>query len=211
MRKIFSTLLVAVALMVAMPSQAQIDWGLKGGLNLTELNVGNGLDELASNKNGFFVGPMAKFTLPIVGIGIQAAALYDQRDAEFTSVDGTFNKHTISQRSIVIPVNLRWTFGLSSLASVHVAAGPQFCYNIGGKEFSLSGSNADRYCMKKASTSLNIGAGATVFSHLEVGVTYNLALNKSADYEIWDSTTNTWQQAAKVKSNAWQVHIGYWF
>ncbi len=36
MKKIFSALLVAVCICMAMPAQAQINFGVKGGLNLSK-------------------------------------------------------------------------------------------------------------------------------------------------------------------------------
>ena len=38
MKKIFTMMLVAMALMMAVPTQAQIKFGLKGGLNVTNMS-----------------------------------------------------------------------------------------------------------------------------------------------------------------------------
>ena len=81
MKKMFSLALVALGMMAAMPSQAQIKFGLKGGLNITDMSMSKDVLD-ASNRTGFFIGPSVKFTLPVVGLGIDAAALYDQREAK---------------------------------------------------------------------------------------------------------------------------------
>ncbi|MBR0259019.1 MAG: outer membrane beta-barrel protein, partial [Prevotella sp.] len=82
MKKVLTLIVMAVAM--AMPSQAQTQFGLKGGLNLTKMTVNNSnVEDMFKNKAGFFIGPTVKFTLPIVGLGIDAAALYDQREADF--------------------------------------------------------------------------------------------------------------------------------
>ena len=39
MKKMFSLALVALGMMAAMPSQAQIKFGLKGGLNITDMSM----------------------------------------------------------------------------------------------------------------------------------------------------------------------------
>ena len=77
MKKIFSVLMVAVALMMAAPAQAQlIKFGVKGGLNMSKLDA-NGIK--SDNTTGFFIGPMAEFTLPIIGLGVDGALMYSQR------------------------------------------------------------------------------------------------------------------------------------
>ena len=71
MKKVFSVLMVAVALMMAAPAQAQlIKFGLKGGMDFTELDFNKKtVGEVTESSTGFFVGPMAEITLPIVGLG----------------------------------------------------------------------------------------------------------------------------------------------
>ena len=65
MKKMFSLALVALGMMAAMPSQAQIKFGLKGGLNITDMSMSKDVLD-ASNRTGFFIGPSVKFTLPVV-------------------------------------------------------------------------------------------------------------------------------------------------
>ena len=81
MKKIFALALVALGMMTANPAQAQIKFGLKGGLNITDMSMDSKVLD-ASNRTGFFIGPSVKFTLPVVGLGIDASALYDQREAK---------------------------------------------------------------------------------------------------------------------------------
>ena len=110
MKKIFTLILVAVATMVAVPASAQVQFGLKGGLNVTNMSLNDDILK-TENRAGFFIGPTVKFTLPIVGLGVDASALYDQREAE---VKGSDEK--IKQQAINIPVNLRYGVGLGRFA-----------------------------------------------------------------------------------------------
>lgn len=119
--------------MTATATQAQIKFGLKGGLNVTNMSFSTDVID-KSNQTGFFVGPTVKFTLPLVGLGIDAAALYDQRDAK---VGDEGDELTLKQRAINIPINLRYNIGLGSMAGIYLAAGPQFGFNIGDKTFSF--------------------------------------------------------------------------
>lgn len=73
------------------------------------------------------MGPMAEFTLPIIGIGADVAALYSQTDL---GVDG---EKTMKLKTFAVPVNLKWSFGLGSMLGAYIAAGPQFDFNIGNK------------------------------------------------------------------------------
>ncbi len=123
MKRVFTSLMFAVVLIAAVPSQAQIKFGLKGGLNVTNMSLNMDVID-KSNQTGFFVGPTVKVTLPIVGLGVDASALYDQRDAKLED-------EKVSLRSINVPINVRYGIGLGSMASIYLAAGPQFGYNIG--------------------------------------------------------------------------------
>ena len=121
MKKIISVLMVAVALMMAAPAQAQlIKFGVKGGMNFSELDFDKkSLGEVNESSTGFFIGPMAEFTLPIIGLGIDGALMYSQR-----------GKDEAKQQGIEIPVNLKYTIGLGSMFGIYLAAGPDFFFNF---------------------------------------------------------------------------------
>ena len=119
MKKIFSTLVIMACLLLAVPAQAQVKFGLKGGLDVSKLD-----NKVGDNTTGFFVGPMVDVTLPIIGLGIDVAALYSQSGLDVN------NKNSEKLKSVEIPVNLKWTLGLGSTLGVYVAAGPQFGFSI---------------------------------------------------------------------------------
>ena len=47
--------------------QAQLHFGVKGGLNLSKVSFSKS-DLKGDNKTGWFIGPMAEFTLPLLGL-----------------------------------------------------------------------------------------------------------------------------------------------
>ena len=102
MKKIVSVLMVAVALMMAAPAQAQlIKFGVKGGMNFSELNLNaKSFGEVTESSTGFFIGPMAEVTLPIIGLGIDGALMFSQR-----------GKDDFKKQGIEIPLNLKYTIG----------------------------------------------------------------------------------------------------
>ena len=62
MKKIFGALMIAVCIGMAMPAQAQIHFGVKGGLNLSKASFSNVSENFKKdNFTGFFIGPMAEF------------------------------------------------------------------------------------------------------------------------------------------------------
>ena len=78
MRKFVTVLLIAVCALVALPAQAQLQWGIKGGANVSKVSFNKDLFK-SDNMGGFFIGPMVEFTIPIIGLGIDGALLYNQR------------------------------------------------------------------------------------------------------------------------------------
>lgn len=204
MKKVFTAFMFAVALLAAVPSQAQVKFGLKGGLNVTDMSLSKEVVD-PSNKTGFFVGPTIKVTLPIVGLGLDASALYDQRDAKL-------GEEKVSLRSINVPINVRYTFGMSSLAAIYLAAGPQFGYNIGDKNvFSyVDEEGAEGFSLKKSNFSVNVGAGVTLMSKFEIGATYNIACGKTGEFNAIDAAgKQIFSKGSRM--NSWQVSAAYYF
>ena len=210
MKKILSLVFMVVAMMYATSANAQIKFGLKGGLNVTSMSFSEDVFD-ASNKTGFFVGPMVKVTVPIVGLSFDAAALYDQKEADVKyAAEGELGKVNVKQQSINIPVNVRYGFGLSSLANIFLFAGPQWGINVGDKNFKWNETSS--YSLKKSNFSVNVGAGVTLLKHLQVSANYNIACGKSADASL-SKALDAAANAGKDKShnNSWQIALGYWF
>jgi hypothetical protein len=51
-----------------------------------------------------------------------------------------------------------------------------------------------------------VGGGFVLIDNLEIGVTYNIALGKTADI-TWGGV----KDAYDTKNNAWQIHAAYYF
>ena len=212
MKKVLSFIVLAVSLFFANPVQAQIKLGVKGGLNVSNLKLDDDM-WTADNKVGFFIGPMVKVTVPVTGLSFDVAALYDQKEAKVKVADdvvgGTYNSTTVTQKFIDIPVNVRYGFGLSSLANIFLFAGPQWGINVGNKNFKWDESSS--YSLKKANFSVNVGAGVTFFSHLQASVNYNIECNKSGKMDKGSVDSNGNPVVVKGRNNTWQLALGYWF
>lgn len=187
-------------------AQAQVKFGLKGGLNLTNMRFDKDVVS-KSNQAGFFIGPTVKFTLPVVGLGIDAAALYDQRSAKLDGVD-----ETLKQRSIQIPINVRYGFGLGSTAGIYFFAGPQFGFNVGDKVTNII-SNVVDWRLKDSNLSANVGLGLMLLNHLQISANYNIAFGTTGEFNVLtDVASRTWDTVTgKTKANAWQLSLAYYF
>ena len=187
MKKIISVLMVAVALMMVAPAQAQlIKCGVKGGMNFSELDLNvRTFDGVKENSTGFFIGPMAEVTLPIVGLGVDGAVLFSQRGSD-----------ELKEQGLEIPVNLKYTIGLGSIAGIYFAAGPDFFFNF--KDIDIEGMKA-----KKTQVALNLGAGLKLLKKLQVGVTYQIPMGDNFELK------NLGEGIGKTKT--WQVSAAYIF
>lgn len=207
MKKLFTLIVLVAATYFAVPANAQLKFGIKGGLNITDMSLSNDVFE-TSNRTGFFIGPTIKFTLPIVGLGIDASALYDQREGEVNveADDNTLVSTRLKQKSINIPINLRYDIGLGSLAAVYLAAGPQFGFNVGDKNQSLYKDVAE-WRLNTSNFSVNVGAGVMLLGHLQVGANYNIVCGKTGEITVHDGA----ESVLRGRSNTWQISAAYYF
>ena len=212
MKKIVSLVVLMSALTLSMQAQG-VKFGLKGGLNITKMSLNRDVIK-SDNQTGFYIGPTVKISLPL-GWGVDIAALYDQRtaDVKVGTPDATVASQTIfpsnaaasapgsekiTQKTLNIPVNLRYNIGIGGSAGIYLAAGPQFGFPVGDKVYNTK---VGEYRLKDANLSFNFGAGVYLLKHLEIGFTYNLAAGKSGEFKNWndvDTHNNAWQIGAAI-------------
>ena len=198
MRKIISVFMVAIAVALAMPAQAQIKFGVKGGLNLAKADFDKS-DLKTSNFTGFFIGPMVDVTIPIVGLGVDGSLLFSQKGVK---IEGETEK----ENGLEIPVNLKYNIGLGSLASVYFAAGPSFFYSF---KSDIDAGEGDKWDIKKSQLGVNLGAGVKLIKHLQVGVNYHFPMGKTAEFKANKETVGTVKDSFKTKM--WQASVAYIF
>jgi hypothetical protein len=195
-------LLVALFLLGGISAQAQLKWGLKAGVNLSKISLdgaeSNLFNDNVKNATGFQVGPMVEFTVPILGVGFDAAVLYSQ--AGFKMNLAEFNK-TITTNNLQIPVNLKYKFSILNLIGAYAAAGPY-------ANFQLSDNLPNQWKTQSFGAGLNFGVGVELLGHLQVGAAYQLGLTD--DYKN-SSAANLAMEAFKGKSRVWTVSAAYLF
>ncbi len=213
MRKYFGIIALALAFVMTLPAQAKFGFGVKGGLNVSKVKFDKSIMD-GDNRAGFFIGPTAEFTIPLLGLGVDASLLYNNRSIKAVMTekpDGgiiEYEKETQHLHYLDIPINLKYTLGLGSMAAIYAATGPQFSFNVGdGKLFNNS------YKLNKSDFSWNIGAGVKLFKHLQVGYNYNIAIGKTAELKEDGLADTVWDTIGgkDFKTNTHQISIAYMF
>ncbi len=212
MKKYVSLIMLAVALMFAQQADAQLQFGVKGGLNVSSISFNQDLFD-SSNRSGWFLGPTMKLSTPILGLGLDASALYEQKSSQVENTKVQSGETTINQKSVIIPVNVRWGFGLGSMASMFVFAGPQFGFNVGKDEFTWTSREdyQNTFQLKKSNLSVNVGAGVSLLKHLQVTANYSIATGKTGEAKVSKVIDDTYDTITTGKANAWQVSVAYFF
>lgn len=163
-KKVTWAILVLMAL-ITLPAEAQLRFGVKGGVNISSVHFNSDLLD-ADNVTGFQIGPMIETSIPLVGVGVDAAILYSQKGMGIGSEE-------IKTDYIDVPVNLKWKFGLP-IVKAYLAAGPYVGFRVGGdKVWKVIGEQIEA---KSFSAGLNFGLGVELLSHLQVGINYGLGL-----------------------------------
>lgn len=173
MKTIKHLLLAAVAVLaVAGTANAQFKIGPRVGINVNSLHFNKKTLD-SDNRTGFTAGLQTEFTIPVVGIGLDASFMYVRRNAEMSEDVYTLTKHN---DYFEIPVNLKWKMSIPVIAKLvkpYVFTGPSFAFLTSKKAIS------EAYKYKSVDTSWNVGLGVEFVSHLQVSAYYGFGLNNS--------------------------------
>lgn len=191
------TVFIMLAIIAIMPAQAQVRFGLKGGITINELKWDK--DIIASdNRAGFTGGVMLEVGLPVVGLGIDASALYTHRENELY-LEG----EKLKRDFIDFPVNVKYKLQLPVISKIFapfVSTGP---------DFALLLSDADKgdYKSRKWNISWNVGFGAELFKKLQIHANYGIGLSKAFEY----INKEVDGKAVNGKDKYWTITAAYLF
>lgn len=188
-------------------TQAQVHFGAKGGFQLANMQFNS--DALnSSNRIGFNIGPTISIGLPVTGIAIDVAALYDQRDLKV-------EERTFKQKSILLQGDGRFSAGMGDILAIFFKAGPQFSFNVGDDLIHwFTDGDSKQFSLQETMLSVNLGLGVTFANHLEGTIAYNIPISKTADFtwhQLSDHLTDETWHHAKTRTNAWSVSFTYYF
>lgn len=189
MKKTISLFTLAILLLFATQSFAQLRFGAKAGLNLANMvnkDNDNDFGKDASMKPGFHVGVVAEYSLG-EKFAIEPALLFSTKGFKYDK-DGI--KYTFNLNYLEIPINAVFKIPLGD-AKLLIKAGPYFGYAISGKMKSadkMFGDNGDQTeqtlkigsdkakdDIKAMDIGVNIGAGVEIKS-FTIGLQYGLGL-----------------------------------
>jgi len=185
-------LLIGVLMMIAvLPASAQLRFGVKGGVNISTVHFSEDIID-PHNVTGFHIGPMLEATVPLLGVGFETAVLYTQRGLEYKD-------QAMKVDYLDIPVHLKWKFGLP-IIKAYLATGPYFGFRVSGdKIWNIPEKVSDQIKAKTFSSGWDIGVGAEVLNHLQVGVNYGLGFTNNYTIEGSGSGKNRgWYLTAAI-------------
>ncbi|ALO16413.1 hypothetical protein L21SP5_02790 [Salinivirga cyanobacteriivorans] len=167
------SVLFAIVLAFTMASQAQVSFGVKGGLNLANIYGSDAEDN--GMKIGYQIGGVANLELTDA-FSVQPSLLLSNKGATDTETD-----MVMSLNYLEIPINAVYSFG-----EIQVFAGPYVGVGLFGKvkpdegddidiEFTQDVTEAtEDYPVTMLDIGLNFGAGYKVMDNLQVQAGYGL-------------------------------------
>lgn len=209
MKKSVLSLIMVLAMVAVLPVGAQVKFGVKAGVNLSQMSMGKDVFN-TSNRAGFFMGPTLKVGLPVLGLGLDMSALYNRQEAKVEVVNPKFNT-VLKQQQLIVPVNVKYGIGVGSIANVFVFAGPQIAFNIGDKVKKISElkDQAAQWTLQSSNFSVNAGLGLTIATHFQVTANYNVGVGKTGDI-TWKGVKESVENH-KTQANSWRVGVAYFF
>ena len=84
--KTFKRLLLAVVAIIAVAgtANAQFKFGPRVGINVNSMHFNESVFK-SDNRTGFTAGLEAEFTVPVIGVGLDASLMYVRRNLEMTA------------------------------------------------------------------------------------------------------------------------------
>ena len=203
--RFFAVAVVAVAAMVAAaPAQAQFKFGIKAGAAINSLKFSS-TEELVNsfgkeNRAGFVGGVMIDFTVPVIGVGLDASVLYVHRETKIDDNDVPNPKRDY----IDITINIKYKLSIPVISAVlkpFVTTGPSFAFLASKKGIDEALEN------KTTDIAWNFGFGVELLKHVQVAASYGLGLTNTL--KAVGTVTNG--EKIEGKNKYWTVTAAYIF
>jgi hypothetical protein len=192
--------------LVAVSARADFRFGIKAGVNINNLHLEDYTSAFnSSNRCGFTGGVMAEFTVPVIGIGVDASLMYSRMNSSVESDDTGLVEaiKNTDKNFFEIPINLKYKIqipAISSFLTPYIFTGPDFAFKLSGD---------DSYSDTKAvQVAWNVGAGVELVKHVQVGVSYGFGINKIYNKISSSAVTSS---DIKAKNNYWTITAAYLF
>ena len=204
MKKILISLFLCLVF-VNTESFAQVEFGVKTGLSLTSMSFDDKDYGTEHPDLNYFVGPVAKFELPIKCLDVEVGALYDYKSSTISTLNASGTGmlfYDVEQKQLLIPANLRLGFSLfKDNLGFYLFAGPQLGIVLEGKDIKKEDGN---WSHNNFNLGASFGVGTTLFKHLELSLAFSADITKAGEVK-----TNNNKIAGKF--GAIQLNLGIYF
>ncbi len=169
---IYPLLVIVMVMIAAQSTTAQVRFGVRGGLTLGKLKFDR--DMISSdNRVGWSGGVLLDLNIPVLGLGIEASALYTHRNNRLADHDRVYKRDYLD-----IPVYARYRLSLPAIQQIVaplVFTGPDF-------SILFSDNGPVSYKSKKTYMSWDVGGGVDLFQRLRITLTYGLGMSRAMEY-----------------------------
>ena len=186
MKKLKTNLLSLFLLSVSTLSFAQIEFGVKGGVGISNTTIVHGISK---NRFGFTGGVVAKYQLTTKNENhyLQAEVLYSNQ-GEFSLAKEGGTKYKAFLNYINVPIMYKYYFDDQG-KDFFVEAGPQFGFKVSEK-FDEGEPERTNNVPKSFDFAFNIGGGYSINRQIEFNLRYQYGLIDTYDYNRWDNGKN---------------------
>ena len=181
--------------------QAQVSFGLKGGLNLSKLDISQGVSNV-DNRTGFHAGAFGLVKITFLGI---------QPEVIFSKQGSTYKVNTTTYEAnydyINVPIMLKFYLPLG----LNLQAGPQFGFLSSSELINTANGvkdpqDASKLFNQTSDTAVSLGLGWDLPFGLTLDARYNIGLK---DIKVTPSTNPA--DAVEFKNKVIQISLGYKF
>ncbi|MDE5773789.1 MAG: PorT family protein [Muribaculaceae bacterium] len=211
----FKKIIIAltVILIGAGAANAELRFGVRAGMLINKLSFNQ--DALkANNSCGWTAGAIVDYTVPIIGISMDAGLMYarmnNATDVTATDVNttnaliGTDNA-IYGKNFLEIPINVKYKFTIPVVGSIvkpYLYTGPNFAFRLDKSITNDVANVKSRACQ----VAWNVGLGVELIRHLQVSASYGFGIN-SVVGKVSDINT----QELKARNNYWTVSAAWLF
>ena len=190
-----------MALVAAVPAQAQFHFGIKAGLDVDRLSINSKLFD-SDNRAGFTGGVMIEFTAPIINLGFDLSALFVRRNSQFMVANNIVKN---DRDYFEIPLNLKYKLEVPAIARVitpFVTTGPSVAFLTSRKHIEKA------YKNNEIDVAWNFGFGVELFRKVQLAASYGLGLTKALENVPGISISGA---DIEGKNRYWTVTAAYLF
>ena len=176
-------IILSIAVMACLMSQinAQVKFGIKGGLTFDNFKLKDAPTVSFDNAVGWQAGILLQAKIPVIGLGVQPELLYTVNKANVEKIGGSSESNSIHY--FEVPLNVRLGLNLL-LIRPYLLGGPYFGYAL-KTEGSVFKSDINKF-----DWGIGLGGGVEIWK-LQLGARYSWGLqevSKAPDFKMKNNT-----------------------